>query len=134
MHNKLDHNDKQLPYDAPYAYFENFESKLKARLEASEADARPVWLLQPRWKMSLAAAVLIVAAWFFNSQLKNELTLAEIPAEEKVEYLYTHTDAYFSLLAGDEELEIEIENVWTTPEEAAAYLEEENLEILMTEL
>ena len=93
-----------------------------------------IWWQQARWKMAMAAVVMLTAAWFFNSQLTNELTLAEISAEDKVEYLYTHTDTYYSLLAGDEELELEIENVWTTPEEAAAYLEEENLEILMTEL
>lgn len=122
-----------MPYDAPYAYFENFENRLKAKME-SAAPQPLIWWQQARWKMAMAAVVMLTAAWFFNSQLTNELTLAEISAEDKVEYLYTHTDTYYSLLAGDEELELEIENVWTTPEEAAAYLEEENLEILMTEL
>jgi hypothetical protein len=133
MSTKLDHIDKKLPYDAPYAYFENFENRLKGRLE-SEAPQPLIWWQQARWKLAMAAVVMITAAWFFNSQLNNELTLAEISAEDKVEYLYTHTDAYFSLLAGDEELALEMENVWMTPEEAEAYLEEENLEILMTEL
>jgi len=133
MSTKLDDIKKVLPYNAPYAYFENFENRLKARMEGNVAQPL-IWWQQARWKMAMAAVVMITAAWFFNSQLTNELTLAEISAEDKVEYLYTHTDTYYSLLAGDEELEIEIENVWSTPEEAAAYLEEENLEILMTEL
>lgn len=133
MSTKLDDIKKALPYDAPYAYFENFENRLKARMEG-ETSQPLIWWQQARWKMAMAAVVMITAAWFFNSQLTNELTLAEIPVEEKVDYLYTYTDTYYSLLAGEEELDVEIENVWTTPEEAAAYLEEENLEILMTEL
>ncbi len=133
MSSKLDHIKKQLPYDVPYAYFENFENRLKARMEA-ETTQPILWWQQARWKMAMAAVVMITAAWFFNSRLADELTLAEIPAEEKVDYLYTYTDTYYSLLAGDEEIDIQIENVWTSPEDAAAYLEEENLEILMTEL
>jgi hypothetical protein len=133
MPTKLDHTNKQLPFEPPYAYFENFENRLKARLEAETQQPR-LWWQQARWKVALATVILVAASWFFNRQLDAELSLAEIPVEEKVDYLYTYTDTYFTLLAGDEELDVFVENDWITPEEAEQFLETENLEILMTEL
>ncbi len=134
MPTKLDHKHKQLPYDAPYAYFENFDDKLKARIEAANTGPTRVWWMQPRWQIATAAVLLFSGAWFFNGQQTKPLTLAEISPEEKVDYLYTHTDTYFTLLAGEEELELSMENIWLNKAEAESYLESENLEILITEL
>ncbi|GEM_PF-5057658 len=133
MSTKIKDIEPVLPYQEPYGYFGNFDGRMKRRLEAAPVE-KNVWWLQPRWSLSFSAVIIVVMAWFGTRDFGQEVSIAAIPAEQRSEYLLTHTDAYMAVLVSEEDIELEMPAAWMSREEAEAYLETENLENLMTEL
>ncbi len=135
--NTFNHDQRHgLPYQAPYGYFENFEGRMLRRLEA---EANPQGGLIGRWLPRLAlpmaaASMLVVALFWYQQSVSPAAALAAAAADEKTEYLLLHTDAVSLLLASDDRTPIELPASWMNDEDAAAYLESADLEILMSEL
>jgi hypothetical protein len=135
--NTFNHDQRHgLPYQAPYGYFENFEGRMLRRLETEATPQGGIfgrWL--PRLALPLAAAVmLVVALLWYQQTISPAAALAAAAADEKTEYLLLHTDAVSLLLASDETTPLELPASWLNEEDAAAYLESADLEILMSEL
>ena len=136
MQNPLKHTSKQLPYQAPYGYFESLEAKTWSKLQAKPA-VKP--LLQSYLAYAGVALLLLMACyagWQSQQPVANELQqlLSQIEHDTKADYLLNRSDPYaiyqwvdFDAVANDWLPELEAD-------EALHWLEAETLETLMTEL
>ena len=88
MENNVDNMEKKLPFGVPENYFEGFEEKMMARIEAMETaetkevkmekvrdlntagNNKPMWR---KWTAGVAAAVVVLAGLFAVVHLKNDV-------------------------------------------------------------
>lgn len=126
-----EHNKQPLPYEPPYAYFENFENRVKARLEA-----KPVfWSPKMSWAWSLAVLVLVaVVVYQFSGSTTNTKSLSAVESAHLVDYLIENGDYQTMTLALELELAELPQASWLADNQLEKELEGENLEFLMTEL
>lgn len=96
---KLTTAEKQLPYEAPYGYFENLERRTLRKLDAEAEQAAPWSGLA--FALRLGMVLLVFAlGWFlwqqpvFTSHSEPlQPMLAAIEAEDRVAYLLAYGDA-----------------------------------------
>lgn len=137
MQNPLKHHTKELPYQAPYGYFESLEARTFGKLQTQPA-RRPLW--QGYLAYAGIALLLLVAGyagWQSQQAPSNdwEQLLSQIDHEAKADYLLSHSnsDALYQLA----DFEAAAADHWLPEleaDEALHWLEAETLETLMTEL
>lgn len=138
MQNPLKHTSKQLPYQAPYGYFESLEARTFAKIAAKPR-------VKSLWQGYLAyagVALLLLVASYAGWQSQQPATtqdlqqqLSQIDHEAKADYLLNHSDPYALYELND--LETPAAADWLPalePDEALLWLEADNFETLMTEL
>lgn len=117
MNKKTTTDNKQLPYEAPYGYFEHLENRTLRKITAEQV-ASPRWL--PLFMQLGAAALVLLFGWvIWQQQLgqdqRSELqqvNLAEIEAEDRLEYLLTYGDRAL-LMSWVEASEVSLSSDWT---------------------
>lgn len=127
---KIDeHNKQPLPYEAPYAYFENFEQRMQPRLAPKAAPA-----ISLPWGWAVAAfCLLAVVVYQFTGTTTNS-TIETIESAYLVDYLIENGDYQTMTMALELEL-VELPSTsWLADNQLEKELEGENLEFLMTEL
>lgn len=137
MQNPLKHTSKELPYQAPYGYFESLEARTFAKIAAKPA-AKPLW--QGYWAYAGVALLLLVASYAgWQSQQPTtqdwEQLLSEMAHDTKADYLLNHSDPYALYHLVDQQAPLADD--WLPalePDEALLWLEADNFETLMTEL
>lgn len=138
MQNPLKHTSKELPYQAPYGYFESLEARTLAKIAAKPAP-------KSLWQGYLAyagLALLLLVAGYAGWQSQQPATtqdlqqvLSQIDHEAKADYLLNHSDPYDFYQLVDQAAPLA--NDWLPalePDEALLWLEADNFETLMTEL
>jgi len=105
MENNIENIDKKLPFEVPEGYFENFEEKMMARLEALDdqetldaqetrsnvRDIRNVTMR--RWATGIAAAAVVLIGIFAVLHLQGEV--GQAGEEIVVAATTTADDAYY---------------------------------------
>lgn len=137
MQNPLKHTSKELPYQAPYGYFESLEARTFAKIAAKPA-AKPLW--QGYLAYAGVAVLLLVASyagWQSQQTSTNdwEQLLSEMEHDTKADYLLNHSDPYALYQLVDQQAPLADD--WLPvlePDEALLWLEADNFETLMTEL
>lgn len=138
MQNPLKHTSKELPYQAPYGYFESLEARTFAKIAAKPA-AKPLW--QGYLAYAGLALLLLVASYagWQSQQPANpqdlQQLLSQIDHEAKADYLLNHSDPYALYQLVDQQAPLADD--WLPalePDEALFWLEADNFETLMTEL
>lgn len=137
MQNPLKHTTKELPYQAPYGYFESLEARTFAKIAAKPA-AKPLW--QGYLAYAGVAVLLLVASyagWQSQQTSTNdwEQLLSEMEHDTKADYLLNHSDPYALYQLVDQQAPLADD--WLPalePDEALLWLEADNFETLMTEL
>ena len=89
-----DFGTKQLPYEAPFAYFEHLPEKVWNKVQAEKQPA--FWML-PAFRYSLAglSVVMVLAWWVWNPASNSQTTQAELnglATAEIADYLLQHSD------------------------------------------
>lgn len=138
MQNPLKHTSKQLPYQAPYGYFESLEARTFAKIATKPA---PKSLWQGYLAYAGVALLLLVAGYagWQSQQPANpqdlQQLLSQIDHEAKADYLLNHSDPYALYQLVDQAAPLADD--WLPalePDEALLWLESDNFETLMTEL
>lgn len=137
MQNPLKHTSKELPYQAPYGYFESLEARTLAKIAAKPA-AKPLW---QGYLAYAGVALLLLVASYAGWQSQQPAThdweqlLSEMAHDTKADYLLNHSDPYALYQLVDQQAPLADD--WLPalePDEALLWLEADNFETLMTEL
>lgn len=137
MQNPLKHTSKELPYQAPYGYFESLEARTFAKIAAKPA-AKPLW---QGYLAYAGVALLLLVASYAGWQSQQPATpdweqlLSEMAHDTKADYLLNHSDPYALYQLVDQQAPLADD--WLPalePDEALLWLEADNFETLMTEL
>jgi hypothetical protein len=137
VQNPLKHSSKQLPYQAPYGYFESLEARTLGKLQAQPVP-KPLWQGYLAYAgVALLLLVATYAGWQSQQTGTNdwEQLLSQIDHEAKADYLLNqgNPDAFYQLV----DFETTVADHWLPElevDEALQWLEAETLETLMTEL
>lgn len=137
MQNPLKHITKELPYQAPYGYFESLEARTLGKLQAQPV-AKSLW---PAYLAYAGVALLLLVAGYAGWQSQQpaqhdwQQLLTEIDHEAKADYLLSQSNPYALYQLAD--FETAAAESWLPAletDEALQWLEAETLETLMTEL
>lgn len=99
-----------LPYEAPYAYFEHLPNRIQSRMDSSKSSKKAL-LHGWRWS-ALAATVLLAIGLFWWQQSLEEsvqVSLNELSQEDINNYLLAHSDVpTLMVLAEREQIEWQV--------------------------
>jgi len=84
---------KELPYEAPYGYFENLPNKVWAK---AQQQPNVFFWMQPALRYGLASLLVLSLAWWIwkpvDSLEATQTELNEVAAVEIADYLLAHSD------------------------------------------
>lgn len=137
MQNKIDHISKNLPYQAPYSYFEHLPQRTLDRMSKSQwrwsvASAK-------RWGLSAAFTVMLLLAgwWFLPRTATDDLNWQTVATSEMADYLFLHSEPLSMLvMAGELQIGLE-EQHWMgdlTDDDWMEWVDDETLNLIEYEL
>ncbi len=88
-----DFGTKKLPYEAPYAYFENLPNKV---WEKAQGQPKVVFWMQPAFRFGVASLMVLSLAWWIWKPVSNQEAMQDelnaLATVEIADYLLTHSD------------------------------------------
>lgn len=103
-----------LPYEAPYGYFDNLSHRVQQRMQSEPAAGQ--WGYAPVAWLSAAAVVLLGLGWMWTQWSLEERAAQELSAlsqDEISQYLLTHSDAPSLLvMAESEQIDWQLATHW----------------------